>query len=85
MHNGTSPLERVDESKYLGIRIKRNSTFGSAIANLCLQSNWAQSVLDFNVLRHPERSFDYILRLFDILIRPILIIDCEYEELKVVM
>ena len=37
----------------------------------------AQTVLDLHIHRHPTLSVDHIMRLFDILIRPILTFDCE--------
>ena len=69
-------LEYVDEFKYLEIRFKR--TFWSALEN-----KRAQSVLDLHILRHHTLSIDHILRLFDIIIRPIEIFDCEVWRVPV--
>ena len=77
MYYGTSSLEWVVEFKYLGIIIAQNNTFGRAIDHLCQQSKRAQAVLDLHIHRHPTLSVDQIMRLFDILIRPILTFDCE--------
>ena len=77
MYYGTSSLEWVVEFKYLGIIIARNNTFGRALEHLCQQSKRAQAVLDLHIHRHPTLSVDHIMRLFDILIRPILTFDCE--------
>ena len=60
-----------------GIIIKQNNTFGRALENLCQQSKRAQAVLDLHIHRHPTLTIDHIMRLFDILIRPILTFDCE--------
>ena len=77
MYYGTSSLERVVEFKYLGIIIARKNTFGRALEHLCQQSKRAQAVLDLHIHRHPTLSVDHIIRLFDILIWPILNFDCE--------
>ena len=77
VYYGTSSLEWVAEFKYLGIIIAQNNTFGRALKNLCQQSKRAQAVLDLHIHRHPTLSVDHIMRLFDILIRPILTLDCE--------
>ena len=65
------------EFKYLGIIIAQNNTFGRALEHLCQQSKRAQAVLDLHIHRHPTLSVVHIMRLFDILIRPILTFDCE--------
>ena len=65
------------EFKYLGIIIAQNNTFGRALDHLCQQSKRAQAVLDFHIHRHPTLSVDHTMRLFDILIIPILTFDCE--------
>ena len=77
MYYGTLSLEWVAECKYLGIIIKKYNTLGRALENLCPQSKRAQAVLDLLIHRHPTLSVQQIMRLFDILIRPILTFDCE--------
>ena len=77
MYNGTSSLEWVVEFKYLGIIIAKKNTFGRALENIWQQSKRAQAVLDLHIHRHPTLSVEHIMRLFYILIRPILTIDCE--------
>ena len=77
VYYGTSSLEWVVEFKYLGIIIAQNNNFGRALDHLCQQSKRAQTVLDLHIHRHPTLSVDHIMRLFVILIRPILTFDCE--------
>ena len=85
MYYGTSSLEWVVEFEYLGIIIAQNNTFGRALEHLCLQSKRAHDVLDFHIHRHPTLSVEHIMRLFDIIIRPILTFDCENGELEIMM
>ena len=75
MYYGTSSLEWVVECKYLGIIIAQNNTFRRALEHLCQQSKRAQTVFDFHIHRRPTLSVEHIMRLFDILIRPILTFD----------
>ena len=77
VYYGTSSLEWVVEFKYLGIIIAQKNTFRRALDHLCQQSKRAQAVLDLHIHIHPTLSVDHIMRLFDILIRPILTFDCE--------
>ena len=67
----------MDEFKYIGIIIKQNNTFWRALENLCQQSKRAQAVFDLHIHRHQTLSVEHIMRLFDILIRPILTFDCQ--------
>ena len=73
----TSSLEWVVEFKYNGIIIAQNNTFGRVLEHICQQSKRPQALLDLHIHRHPALSVQYIMRLFDILIRPILTFDCE--------
>ena len=76
-HHWSGTIQIVVEFKYLGIIIAQNNTFGRALEHLCQQSKRAQAVLDLDIHIHPALSVEHIMRLFDILIRPILTFDCE--------
>ena len=77
LYYGTSSLEWVVEFKCLGIIIAQNNIFGRALEHICQQSRRSQAVLDLHIHRHPALSVEHIMRLFDILIIPILAFDCE--------
>ena len=70
-------LEWVKSFKYLGITFKQTNTFTHAQKILCEQARRAQTVLDLHILKHPSMSVEHILQLFNTLIMPILLFNCE--------
>ena len=70
-------IEWVNEFKYLGVTFSRQNTFTSGLGLLCHQAQRAQTVVDLHVLKHKTLSVEYILDLFDTLVKPILTYGCE--------
>ena len=65
-------IEWVNEFKYLGVTFSSQNTFTGGLVKLCQQAQRAQTVVDPHVLKHKTISVEYILDLFDTLVKPIL-------------
>ena len=70
-------IEWVSEFKYLGVTFSSQNTFTGGLEKLCQQAQRAQTVVDLHVLKHKTISVEYILDLFDTLVKPILTYGCE--------
>ena len=65
-------IEWVSEFKYLGVTFSSQNTFTGGLEKLCQQAQRVQTVVDLHVLKHKTISVEYILDLFDTLVKPIL-------------
>ena len=75
-YNQKAP-QLVNSFKYLGINISRTGKLTEGLTNECQQADRAQNVLDLHILKHPSVSVNYIFELFDCLLKPILMYECE--------
>ena len=69
--------ESVTELKYLGVTFSHRNTLLDGLEVLCQQAHRAQSVVDLHILKHETVLVQYIVNLFDILVKPILIYGSE--------
>ena len=69
-------IEYVNELKYLGVTFSSQNTFTCGLEKLCQQSQRAETVIDLHVLKHKTISVDYILDLFDTLVKSIFTYGC---------
>ena len=68
--------EWVNEFKYLGVTFSRRNTFTGGL-EMCQQAQRAQTIVDLHVLKHKTLSVEYLLDLFDTLVKLILTYGCE--------
>ena len=52
------------------------NNFTKGMKAICQQASKSQTVIEMHVLKHPTVSLNYIFKLFDILIKPILTYRC---------
>ena len=73
----THTLEEVDSFKYLGVTFCDNGSFIQAQENIACQTRRAQASLDYYIMQHNHLSVNVIFKIFDKLIKPILLYGSE--------
>ena len=76
-------LEEVDCFNYLGLTWHRKINMHYAQQIIVKQANRAKAVLDVHLRKHKDIPVDTIFLLFDSLVRPILLFNCEIWGIKI--
>ena len=75
-------IEWVNEFEHLGVTFSSQNTFTGGLEKLYQQAQRAQTVVDLHVLKNKTISVEYILDLFDKLVKTILTYGCEVYEMQ---
>ena len=76
-------LEEVDCFNYLGLTWHRKRNMHYAQQIIVKQTTRANAVLDAHLSKHKNMPVDMIFLLFDTLVRPILLFNCEFWGFKI--
>ena len=79
----TCVLQEVDNFRYLGLTLHRNGNVKCSQQVLIKQSIKAKAVVDKYLRKHKHTPVKNIFKLFDTLVRPIILFNCEIWGINV--